>query len=138
MKIDKRRFRVDGIKKNKNRIIILNKSDLKAVEINDAIIISTINKTGIKELETEIIKKLSLDNLTEQDYNYLSNARHIQKVKEAKEALENVLIAINDEMPIDILSIDLTNDWNLLGEIVGSNYDNELIDQLFSKFCLGK
>ncbi len=46
--------------------------------------------------------------------------------------------AINDEMPIDILAIDLTNAWNLLGEIVGSNYDNELIDQLFSKFCLGK
>ena len=43
-----------------------------------------------------------------------------------------------DEMPIDILAIDLTNAWNLLGEIVGSNYDNELIDQLFSKFCLGK
>lgn len=125
--------------KDKKRIIILNKSDLKkAVEIDDAIIISTINKTGIKELETEIIKKLSLDNLTEQDYNYLSNARHIQKVKESKEALENVLIAIDDEMPIDILAIDLTNAWNLLGEIVGSNYDNELIDQLFSKFCLGK
>ena len=125
--------------KDKKRIIILNKSDLKkAVEIDDAIIISTIKKSGIKELENEIIKKLSLDNLTEQDYNYLSNARHIQKVKESKEALENVLIAIDDEMPIDILAIDLTNAWNLLGEIVGSNYDNELIDQLFSKFCLGK
>jgi len=138
-KLTKEDLELMELTKDKNRIIILNKSDLKAaVEINDAIIISTINKTGIKELETEIIKKLSLDNLTEQDYNYLSNARHIQKVKEAKEALENVLIAINDEMPIDILAIDLTNAWNLLGEIVGSNYDNELIDQLFSKFCLGK
>ena len=138
-KLTKEDLELMELTKDKNRIIILNKSDLKAaVEIDDAIIISTINKTGIKELETEIIKKLSLDNLTEQDYNYLSNARHIQKVKEAKEALENVLIAINDEMPIDILAIDLTNAWNLLGEIVGSNYDNELIDQLFSKFCLGK
>ena len=90
-KLTKEDLELMELTKDKNRIIILNKSDLKAaVEINDAIIISTINKTGIKELETEIIKKLSLDNLTEQDYNYLSNARHIQKVKEAKEALENV------------------------------------------------
>lgn len=125
--------------KDKNRIIILNKSDLKPkVFIDDALIISTLTKEGIDNLEHEIIKKLSLDNLTEQDYNYLSNARHIQKLKEAKESLENVLTAIDYEMPVDILAIDLTHGWNLLGEIIGSNYEGELIDQLFSKFCLGK
>src|SRR5690554_5413334 len=125
--------------KDKKRIIILNKSDLKkAVEIDDAIIISTIKKSGIDRSEEHTSEKLKLDNLSEKDYNYLSNARHIQKVREAKESLESVIVAIENEMPIDILAIDLTNSWNLLGEIVGSNYDNELIDQLFSKFCLGK
>lgn len=125
--------------KDKNRIIILNKSDLKPkVKLEDAVVISTIEKSGIDTLEQKILEKLKLDNLSEKDYNYLSNARHIQKVREAKESLESVIVAIENEMPIDILAIDLTNAWNLLGEIVGSNYDNELIDQLFSKFCLGK
>jgi len=125
--------------KDKNRIIILNKSDLEPkVKLEDAVVISTIEKSGIDTLEQKILEKLKLDNLSEKDYNYLSNARHIQKVREAKESLESVIVAIENEMPIDILAIDLTNAWNLLGEIVGSNYDNELIDQLFSKFCLGK
>lgn len=125
--------------KDKNRIIILNKVDLnKKLNYNDAVLISTLTKEGIKDLETKIIDVLKLSNLKDSDFNYLSNIRHIQKVKEAKESLEDVLDGINNLMPIDILAIDLTNSWNILGEIVGSSYEGELIDQLFSKFCLGK
>lgn len=123
----------------KNRIVILNKSDLEAkFTFEDSISISTLNFEGIKELEEKIVKKLHLDNLNEGDFNYLSNARHIQKVKEAKESLEQSLVAIADEMPVDIYAIDLTHAWNTLGDIIGVSYQDELLDELFSKFCLGK
>lgn len=125
--------------KNKNRIVILNKSDLESkFEINDSLSISTLNKEGINVLEDEILKKLKLDNLNDDDFNYLSNVRHINKVKEAKKALEDVLVSIDNLMPVDIIVVDLTEAWNILGEIIGSRYEGELLDQLFSKFCLGK
>ncbi|MCR1809345.1 tRNA uridine-5-carboxymethylaminomethyl(34) synthesis GTPase MnmE [Haploplasma modicum] len=125
--------------KNKNRIVILNKSDLESkFEIKDSLSISTLNKEGINVLEDEILKKLKLDNLNDDDFNYLSNVRHINKVKEAKKALEDVLVSIDNLMPVDIIVVDLTEAWNILGEIIGSRYEGELLDQLFSKFCLGK
>lgn len=125
--------------KDKERIIILNKSDLESkTNIKDAITISTKTKEGIKELEDMITKKLKLADMSEKDFNYLSNIRHINKLKEAKKSLEETLNAIEYQMPIDILAIDLREAWNLLGEIIGSSYNGELIDQLFSKFCLGK
>ncbi|VEU80060.1 tRNA uridine-5-carboxymethylaminomethyl(34) synthesis GTPase MnmE [Haploplasma axanthum] len=126
--------------KNKKRIIILNKSDLNKskVKLADSISISTLTSDGIDKLEQEIIKTLQLEDLNNSDFNFLSNARHIQKVKEAKTSLESVLEAINNEMPVDIYAIDLTNAWNMLGDIIGVRYEDELIDQLFSKFCLGK
>ena len=124
---------------NKNRIIILNKSDLpKKAELDNAVIISTETLEGIRELETSISKTLKLSDLDESDFNYLSNIRHINKLKESRNALEQVLIEIDNGMPVDILAVDLTNAWNILGDIIGSSYRGELIDQLFSKFCLGK
>ena len=124
---------------NKNRIIILNKSDLpKKAELDNAVIISTETLEGIRELETSISKTLKLSDLDESDFNYLSNIRHINKLKESRNALEQVWIEIDNGMPVDILAVDLTNAWNILGDIIGSSYRGELIDQLFSKFCLGK
>lgn len=125
--------------KDKRRIVILNKNDLQSkLEFEDAVSISTINDDGIKELEDKIIKTLKLDNIKDNDYNYLSNARHIQKVKEALASLNDALDAINNYLPVDLYLIDLTYAWNLLGDITGVRYEEELLDQLFSKFCLGK
>lgn len=125
--------------KNKPRIIILNKSDLKK-ELNniEGINISTITYEGINILEEAILKKLKLNNLDESDFNYLSNVRHINLVKKALESLENVIASIELAMPVDILVTDLTGAWNYLGDILGKNQGTELLDELFSKFCLGK
>ncbi len=125
--------------KNHNRIIIANKSDLNNVlDIEEVVPISALNKTGIQELEHAIFKKLSLENIETRDMNYLSNARHIAKVREALIALENVLESIKLDMPVDVYAIDLTEAWKLLGEILGEYYKDDLLDELFSKFCLGK
>ncbi|MFA5692016.1 MAG: tRNA uridine-5-carboxymethylaminomethyl(34) synthesis GTPase MnmE [Acholeplasmataceae bacterium] len=124
---------------NYPRIIIGNKSDLpKVLDYETLVNISTIEKMGFNDLEREILKKLKLDNLTNKDFNYFSNARHMQKLKEAKEALENVITSINNDMPIDIYAIDLTRAWNLLGDILGDHHYGDLLNELFSKFCLGK
>lgn len=127
------------ITKDKKRIIIANKADLpKALSMEEVIMISTITKYGLKDLETAILKILCLEDLTSRDFNYLSNVRHIQKVKEAKSSLENVLKSIDLDMPVDVYAIDLTQAWRSLGEILGENYADDLLNELFSKFCLGK
>jgi tRNA modification GTPase len=125
--------------KNKKRLIIANKSDLpKALILDSVVYVSSLTKTGIKELEDAILKTLALEDIEDRDFNYLSNIRHIQKVKEAKSALEDVLKGIDLQMPVDVYAIDLTRAWQSLGDILGENYQDALLDELFSKFCLGK
>ena len=125
--------------KDKKRLIIANKSDLpKALWMEEVVSISTITKNGMKDLEKAILKLLSLEDIEQRDFNYLSNVRHIMKVKEAKQSLENVLISIELDMPVDVYAIDLTSAWRSLGDILGENYQDDLLKELFSKFCLGK
>ena len=128
-----------SLTKDKLRIIIANKSDLpKALSLENVLPISTLNKSGLKELEKAILKVLSLEDIENRDFNYLSNVRHIAKVREAKQSLEEVMKAIKQQMPVDLYAIDLNNAWQALGDILGERYQDELLDELFSKFCLGK
>lgn len=125
--------------KNKRRILIANKADLpKALSLEEVVEISSIRKTGIKELEKIILRILSLEDIESRDFNYLSNIRHIMKVKEAKTSLEAVIKSIKLDMPVDVYAIDLTAAWRSLGEILGEHHQEDLLDELFSKFCLGK
>jgi tRNA modification GTPase len=127
------------ITKDYQRIIIGNKADLmNNLGIDEVVSISALNKTGLKDLESAILKKLSLENIDTRDMNYLSNARHIKKVRDALDALNSVLDSINLDMPVDVYAIDLTEAWKLLGEILGEYYQDDLLNELFSKFCLGK
>ncbi len=124
---------------HKKRIIIANKSDLPQVlKMDEVILISTLTKAGLKELEQAILTILSLEDIEQRDFNYLSNARHIAKVSEAKKSLQNVIVSIGLDMPVDVYAIDLTAAWRLLGDILGENYQDDLLNELFSKFCLGK
>jgi tRNA modification GTPase len=125
--------------KHKKRLIIANKSDLpKALVLDSDVYVSSLTKSGIKALEDAILKTLALEDIEDRDFNYLSNIRHIQKVKEAQNALQDVLEGINQEMPVDVYAIDLTRAWQSLGDILGEHYQDALLDELFSKFCLGK
>jgi tRNA modification GTPase len=106
--------------------------------MEEVVSISTLTKEGLKNLEQAILKLLSLEDIEERNFNYLSNIRHILKVKEAKQSLENVLESIKLDMPVDVYAIDLTAAWRALGDILGENYQDDLLNELFSKFCLGK
>ncbi|MGT2911329.1 tRNA uridine-5-carboxymethylaminomethyl(34) synthesis GTPase MnmE [Streptococcus cameli] len=127
-----------------NRIILLNKTDLpeqiEAAEIpEDAIRISVLENQNIDQIEDRI-NQLFFDNagLVEQDATYLSNARHISLIEQAVQALQAVNDGLEMGMPVDLLQVDMTRCWQILGEITGDAAPDELITQLFSQFCLGK
>lgn len=127
-----------------NRIILLNKTDLpEAIEADelpsDVIRISVLENQNIDQIE-ERINQLFFDNagIIEQDATYLSNSRHISLIEQALQALQAVNEGLEFGMPVDLLQVDMTRCWQILGEITGDAAPDELISQLFSQFCLGK
>lgn len=127
-----------------NRIILLNKNDLtEQIERSelpeDVISISVLENTNIDQIEDRI-NQLFFDNagLVEKDATYLSNARHISLIEQALDSLKAVNEGLDLGMPVDLLQVDLTRCWEILGQITGDAAPDELITQLFSQFCLGK
>ncbi len=130
--------------KNKTSILIINKIDLeskikiKNIENYNVVKMSALNSEDINVLKEMIKKIFNLEKIEQKDCTYLSSARSISLLRKALESLDQVEEGIKNKMPIDMVEIDLKNVWNLLGEITGENYSEELIDTLFSQFCLGK
>jgi len=130
--------------KNKKTIVVINKNDLeRKVEINkilykNIIYTNTIDLNGIEALKEKIIELFNLNELEQKDYACLNNIRQISLAKEAYSILEEAEKGIREEVPIDMVEIDIKRAWEKLGEIIGETYTEELIDQLFSQFCLGK
>ena len=80
----------------------------------------------------------NLEEIESKDATYLTNARGLSLLKQAEEIIKEVNKGIKNQEPIDMIEIDLKAIWELLGEITGETYQEELINQLFSQFCLGK
>ena len=127
--------------KDKTRIIIVNKADLEKElhhQFKDVVEISALHKQGLADLESKITE-LFVQGTVKQDFSQIiSNARHISKLTETKKALQDAIKSINLAMPIDMVEIDLKEAWSLLGDIIGQTSSTSLLDELFSKFCLGK
>jgi len=128
--------------KDKNYIIIINKIDLdKNIDdsnLNNVIYMSTVNDIGIDDLKNKIINMYELDKLNTKDFNYLSSARSISLIEKAIDSIDKSINAINEGQPIDIVEVDISSASEYLGDILGINYKEDLFDQLFSNFCLGK
>ena len=132
------------ISQDTNRILLLNKTDLEEkIEVDQLpdnfIKISVLQNQNIDKIE-ERINQLFFKNagIVEQDATYLSNARHISLIEKAVESLQAVNEGLDLGMPVDLVQVDLTRTWEILGEITGDAAPDELISQLFSQFCLGK
>ena len=127
---------------DKNHIVIINKIDLTSKIdkslIKDYIEISIKNDIGIDNLRNKIKELFNLEQIEKDDFTYLSSARSISLLKKSLTSLESVKEGIKNKMPVDMIEIDLKQIWSTLGEIIGETYTDELIDQLFSQFCLGK
>lgn len=128
--------------KNKPRVILINKSDLpqkiSTDQIENAVVVSAYDVNSIDIIEKAISKQIQLEGLENPNVTYISNARQIQKIKETKEALEEAIAEINIGEFIDLVELSLRKAWNSLGEITGEVNTDSLLDELFSKFCLGK
>ena len=130
--------------KYKNPIVVINKNDLEEKiekeKLKDYITVSTntSNLNGIDELKNKIIEIFNLEQIETKEYNYLTNVRQISLAKQSLEKLNDVLNSIDEELPIDMVEIDLRDCFDLLGEIIGKTYSDEIIDNLFEKFCVGK
>ncbi|WP_132981360.1 tRNA uridine-5-carboxymethylaminomethyl(34) synthesis GTPase MnmE [Pediococcus pentosaceus] len=131
------------------RIVVLNKSDLEVkinlnelqeyVDDKEIIKSSAVSPLGTKDLEDRIAAMFFAGSIENTSNNIMvTNARHIGLLKQAETALDAVLEGIETGMPVDLVQIDMTRAWDLLGEITGDSYQDELLDQLFSQFCLGK
>lgn len=130
--------------KAKKSIIILNKTDLPTkIDLNkftsyNVIKTSVKEDIGKEELLNMIKELFSLNEIETGDFTYLSNARQISLIKEALKLCLEIKYQNEQNTPVDLIQIDLQNLWEKLGEITGDAYKDELLDEIFSKFCLGK
>ena len=98
----------------------------------------TVTLDGIDSLKNKIIELFKLDEIDNERYDIFANTRQITLAKECLNIFDDVLNGIDNMVPVDMIGIDIKRIWTKLGEIVGDSYEEELIDQLFSQFCLGK
>jgi tRNA modification GTPase len=127
---------------NKKYIVLKNKSDLPQVEtnqqFNEAISVCANDSKDIDIIEDAILSKIELDQIMNKDITYISNARQLSKLKEASDCLKDAIEQINNNAFIDCIEIYLHDAWNVLSEISGECTNEDFLDQLFSRFCLGK
>ena len=130
---------------NKPIIIIINKVDLET-QLNKEYLskdykiveISTKTKAGINDLKETIKETFNLEKIITDDINYSFNSRSIGLLEKSKDKIVAAINAINDNYPVDIVELEIKSAWEILGEIIGETYTEELLDNLFSRFCLGK
>lgn len=135
------------ILKGRKAIVLLNKSDLTAVIEKEemeqktgasVISISAREETGMEELEEQMKKMFFQGEISFNDEVYITNARHKQALLAAKKSLELTAESIEMGMPEDFFSIDLMNAYEELGSIIGEAVGEDLVNEIFSKFCTGK
>ena len=130
--------------KNKKRIIIINKNDLekrfnlpKNIKIN-IIYSNTIEDKGLENLKEKIVEMFNFEEIDTNDFTYVSSLEQINKIESAKQSIKDIEKGLENNLAIDMLEIDLKNIWQILGEVTGKIYTEELLDNLFKNFCVGK
>ena len=129
-------------------IVVINKTDLEkkidSIRVQELagnrkiVTTSLLQEEGVDQLEEAIASLFFEGSLDSSDLTYVSNARHIALLHQAKHTIEDAINAAHAVVPIDMIQIDVTRTWEILGEITGDTVEESLIDQLFSQFCLGK
>lgn len=133
---------------NKKAIILLNKTDLpEKIDINEVkkklpmkkiIYSSIVNRLGILELEEEITKMVYSGEVRQEESLLITNARHVGLLEKAKNSLNDALDMIDNKEALDFIEVDIRSAWETLGEIIGETVSEDIINEVFSRFCLGK
>ena len=128
--------------KTKPSIIFINKNDLETKldleQMPNVVQGNTLSLEGIKDLKQKIIEYFNLEKIEVKDATYLTNARQNALIKNTISYIDQALEDIETEVPVDMIEINIRAAWDTLGEIIGATYKDELLDELFSNFCLGK
>lgn len=128
--------------KTKPSIIFINKNDLETKldleQMPNVVQGNTLSLEGIKDLKQKIIEYFNLEKIEVKDATYLTNARQNALIKNTVSYIDQALEDIETEVPVDMIEINIRAAWDTLGEIIGATYKDELLDELFSNFCLGK
>lgn len=129
-------------------IVVVNKTDIeRKIDLNRVhelagkhrvVTTSLLKEEGVIELEEAIAALFFEGQVEANDLTYVSNARHIALLHQAEQVIEDALAAAESGVPVDMIQIDVTRTWEILGEIIGDTVQESLINQLFSQFCLGK
>ena len=145
--LDENDFDIIDMIQDKKAVILLNKSDLDTVVTKDMIKlhvdkpmieISAKEESGIKELEETLKNMFFHGEISFNDEVYITNIRHKTAIKDAYDSLEKVIVSIENDMPEDFYSIDLLDAYESLGSITGETIGEDLVNEIFSKFCMGK
>lgn len=145
--LDENDFQIMEHIKNKNVIVLLNKSDLEVMvseekikeNLNAPVLsFSAKNGDGLDQLENLITDMFFKGSIQENNQVIITNARHVSALSRAYESLSHVVESIENEMPEDFLSIDLMDAYESLGTIIGESVEEDLVNEIFSKFCTGK
>jgi len=131
---------------DKKHLVLINKTDLETklditklnIDPTKIINLSIINNQGIDELKDKITELFKLNELETQDPTYLSNTRSISILKNCLKKVEEIEESLKNNLPIDMIELDIKAIWEELGKINGSTYEEELLDEMFKRFCLGK
>ena len=130
--------------KGKKYIVVINKKDLNkkidisSIDLENVVYTDTVSDNGIDSLKDKIRELFNLESIESDDSAFFSNVRQVSLAKEALDILKDVKKGVDNNTPVDLIEIDIKRIWSKLGEIIGETYDDELIDKLFSNFCLGK
>ena len=126
--------------KDKTHITFINKSDLPTkLKIDmDVVKGNTMDINGLNELKDKIVELFDLEKINNSNLEVVSSAREIGLIKEALNSINQALDNVSVSLPVDMIAIDIKKAWDLLGEITGESYQDELLDTLFREFCLGK
>lgn len=132
--------------KEKHYIAIINKIDLEnklnrdelGIPLDKIVEISVKENKGIDDLKEKIVKMFNIDELETKDPTYLNNSRSISILKRCLKSINDIEYGLKNNMPIDMIELDIKNIWEELGTINGTTYEEELLDEMFQRFCLGK
>ena len=127
--------------KDKTHITFINKSDLPTklkITKDDIVKGNTVDLNGLDKLKDKIGELFDLERINNSNLEVVSSAREIGLLNEALNSIDQALNNVSSKLPVDMIAIDIKKAWDLLGEITGESYQDELLDTLFSKFCLGK
>lgn len=145
--LDENDEHIIGLIQGRKSVVILNKTDLNTVITKEelehktghkVVSISAKEETGIEDLENEIKSMFYQGELDFNDEVYITNVRHKAALEETKKSLDMVNQSIEDGMPEDFYSIDLMNAYEQLGTIIGEAVEDDLVNEIFKKFCMGK